>query len=184
MYFAITTLVACAAYVPTVNEKLDPLTAVTVTYTNTPIVLYHDIPSRGAFSRNLVSLGPIQVNRVGTYSYFLWIGIWATMHTTDPLEQRDAFESIVLLLDGEPLLLEIGGWTPATIGASEPVYLRPFESSIDAYYPVTLDQIRLISEAADIQLRTAGSSPERFEIWDEQVAARSDLMEFLYRASL
>ena len=172
-------VVGCASSSPTISDKLDLLTGVTVTYSKTPLVMYRDNPARAAYARNYVHLGPIQVNRSGTYRYYLWIGIWNTMQTASLSEHRDGFDSIILFADGEPLLLELSGWTPAAIGASEPVYLKPVAATADAYYRVTADQIRLIAEARDIRLRTTGTSPKEFELWDDQKSARNNLTQFL-----
>jgi len=178
---AVLVLVACATPGDPVRETLDPLTAVTVTYSNSPLIVYRDNPSHAAFARDLVSLGPIKVNKSGTYKYYLWFGIWSTLQSNNPAEQRDGFESIVLLVDGEPLLLDAAGWTPAAIGTSQPVYDKPFASSLDVYYRVTADQIRLIAMADDVQLRTTGSTVREYELWGEQQAARNDLSAFLHR---
>ena len=178
------TVVGCASTSPTINDNLDPLTGVTVTFSRTPLVMYRENPSQAAYARNYVHLGPIQVNRSGSYQYYLWIGIWNTMQTADLSEHRDGFESIVLFADGEPLLLELSGWTQEAIGTSERVYLKPVASSADAYYQVTADQIRLIAQSRDIRLRTTGSSPKDFELWDDQKSARNDLTEFLTRIFL
>jgi len=179
---AVAILVGCASPSPTIHDKLDPLTGVTISFSNTPLVMYRDNPSQAAFARNYVHLGPLQVNRSGTYQFYLWVGIWNTMQTASLAEHRDGFESIVLYADGEPLSLELSGWTPEAIGASEPVYIKPVASTADAYYRVTADQIRLIASARVIRLRTTGSSPKEFELWDEQNSARNDLTEFLSRA--
>jgi len=181
---AILALVSCASSSPTVNEKLDPNTGVTVTFARTPLVLYRDNPSQAAYARNYVHLGPIQVNRSGMYRYYLWIGIWNTMQVANMSEHRDGFDSIVVFADGEPLTLELAGWTPESIGASEPTYLKPVASTADAYYEVTADQIRLIADASDIRVQATGTSPREFQLWDQQTAARSSLSEFLYRALL
>jgi hypothetical protein len=172
-------LTACATTARTVNEKLDPLTGVTVTYSKSPLMVYRESPSHAAYSRNYVDLGPIEVNKSGTYKYYLWLGIWGTLQTRRLSDLRDEFESIILMADGEPLSLDLAGWTPATIETSEPVYPRAFATSLDAYYRVTADQIRFIVEAGDLQLRTTGPSPLEFGLWGEQRSARRDLSVFL-----
>jgi len=177
-------LTACATSTAPVSEVLDPLTAVTATYSNSPLIVYRDNHSRAAFSKNYVSIGPLEINKSGTYNYYLWLGIWSTLQTNDPTEQQDGFESVVLLVDGEPLLLDLVGWTPASIGTSEPVYPKPFATSLDAYYRITADQVRLIANSSDIVLRTTGAAPLEFELWGEQKAARSDLNEFLHYISV
>jgi hypothetical protein len=181
MAVALVLLTACATPGDSVSEKMDPLTAVTVTYSNSPLIVYRDNPSHAAFARDLVSLGPIEVNKTGSYRYYLWLGIWSTLQSNNLDEQRDGFESIVLIVDGEPLLLDVAGWTPAAIETSHPVYAKPFASSLDAYYRVTADQIRLIAAADDLQLRTTGSAVREYELWGEQKAARNDLDAFLHR---
>lgn len=170
---------ACASSVPMINDKLDEATGVTITFIGTPLLLYRETPAQAAYARDYAQLGPIQVNRSGSYQYYLWIGSWATMQTSSVSEHRDGFESIVVFADGEPLALELSGWTPDAIGASEPTYLKPVASSTDAYYQVTIDQIRMIGEATDIRLRTGGSSPREYEPWDDQTAARAAFARFL-----
>jgi hypothetical protein len=130
-------LSGCSTTAPTNVEKLDPLTGVTVTHVNTPLVLYRDSAATAAYARNFVNLAPIQVNRSGIHRYYLWVGIWNTMQVADFSGHRDGFDSIIIFADGEPLILEVSGWTPDAIGVSEPVYIKPVASTADAYYQVT-----------------------------------------------
>ncbi len=181
---AILTIVACSSAAPLTRNKLDPLTGVTVTYSSTPMIMYREDPARAAFARNYAHVGPIQVNRSGDYQYFLWIGIWNNMQAADSTQHRDDLDSIIVFADGEPLSLEISGWTPDSIGTSEPVYLKPVASAGDAYYRVTADQIRLIAEAKDFRLRTTGARPREFEPWDTQLTVRNNFLEFLRITSL
>lgn len=143
--------------------------------------MYREDAARAAFARNYVHVGPIQVNRSGDHQYFLWLGVWSNMQAPNPAAQRDGLDSIVIFADGEPLSLDVSGWTPDAIGASEPVYLKPVASSTDAYYRVTADQIRLIAEATDFRLRTTGTRPREFELWDAQSVSKSNLQGFLQR---
>lgn len=171
--------VACATSQPKLVETLDENTGVTVTTSHTPMLFSRETPGYGARARNYVNLGVIEVNRIGTYKYYLWLGIWNTGQVASLDEHRDGFDSVVIFTDGEPLSLELAGWTPDAIGTSEPAYLKPVARSVDAYYPVTLDQIRMIAGATDIRLRASGILPKEFQPWDEQRAARSDLQMFL-----
>lgn len=177
-------IISCSTTTPLNGEKLDPLTGVTVTYASTPLVLYRENAATAAFARSYVNVGPIQVNRSGTYRYYLWVGIWNTMQVADQAEHRDGFESIVIFADGEPLSLEIAGWTPEAIGVSEPTYVKPVASAVDAYYQVTADQIRLLAEARDIRLQSSGRPDKEFIPWDAQKSARDSLEEFMLVALL
>jgi hypothetical protein len=171
----------CVTTSTLVEEKLDIGTGVTVTHATAPIVLYRDNSAYAAHARDYVYLGPVEINRMGEYSYYLWLGIWSTISDADRSYQRDGFESITLYADGEPLQLELVGWTLESIGVSEPVYVKPVASAADAYYRVTIDQIRLLADAREIELH-AGSAPARvYLMWDRQGSAHASLREFLDR---
>ena len=171
---------ACSSSSSLVSESLDPVTGVTVLRGTAPIVLYHDNSGYAAHARDYVYLGPVEVNRMGSYSYYLWMGIWSTMRYENPQsEQRDGFESVILFVDGEPLSLEFAGWTLDAIGVSQPVYVKPVASAADAYYRVTIDQIRLIAEASDIQLRAGTAKPRSYSLWESQGSAYASMRAFL-----
>jgi hypothetical protein len=176
---AIAAIAGCATAPQRTQELLDPQTSATITYSPSTMLLYRDDPAHAAHARNLVSLGPLQVNRSGHYQYFLWLGIWNTNHTVSEADGRDGFDSIVLFVDGEPLTLDVSGWTPDTIGASAPVYMQPVASALDAYYEVTVDQLRVIAEGDDLSILTTGFRSHSFELWDEQIAARADFRRFV-----
>lgn len=163
------------------REFLDTGTGVTVTASRVPLVLYRDNPAAAAYARNVVHLGPVEINRSGDYRYFLWVGIWNTLQSADAFRSRDGFETIILVVDNEPMALDLAGWTPAAINTSAPVYLRPVASASEAYYPLTIDQIRVIAEARDISLRTTGNSPREYVLWSAQSSARQGLLAFLDR---
>jgi len=122
-------------------------------------------------------MAPLEVNRGGAYRYFLWLGIWNTYQYRQASGPRDGFESIVVIADGEPRALELSGWTAASIGASEPIYLKPVASSSDAYYEVTADYLRVLAESTDIRIQTSGDSS--YEPWDNQERSLTSLREFL-----
>ena len=169
----------CASDTGMVRDQMDTVTSVTVSYSQTPMVFYRDVSGRAAYARDFVHLAPLEVNRSGDYRYYLWLGIWNTMADAQSEQSRDGFESIVIFADGEPLPLDVAGWTVAAIGASKPVYLKPVASAADAYYAVTVDQLRLIAEAQDVRLKTTGSRNESYEPWDNQKSAKAGLIEFL-----
>lgn len=169
----------CSSDSAMVRDQMDPVTSVTISYSQTPMVFYRDVSGRAAYARNFVHMAPLEVNRSGDYRYYLWLGISNTMADAQSDQSRDGFESIVIFADGEPLPLEIAGWTVAAIGASKPVYLKPVASAADAYYAVTVDQLRLIAEARDVRLKTTGSRNESYEPWDNQKLAKESLIEFL-----
>ena len=174
---------ACTASTSLVVERLDPHTGVTVLSATEPLILYRDNSAYAAYARDFVYLGPIEVNNMGARSYYLWFGIWGTMRDDLRLSnQRDGFESVVLFVDGEPLSLEFHGWTLDSIGVSESVYVKPVAGAADAYYRVTVDQVRLIANARSVELRTADSRGTRYGPWNEQAQPNASLRAFIRNA--
>lgn len=172
----------CASQTGSTVEKLDPLTGVTMTAATAPTVFYRDNSGRAAFARDFISLGPVQVNKSGRYRYFLWAGAWSTGQQPDEMARRDDMERLILFVDGEPVPLDLAGWTPESIGASSSMYSKPVASAVDAYYEVTIDFIRLLANASEVHLRTGGASSETYELWDDQQGAKKSLGAFLARS--
>ena len=172
-------LSACAGTGPLVTDQLDPLTGVTVTRATKPLVLYRDRSAQSAFGRDYVYLGPLEINNMGERRYYLWFGIWSTSDSVDRGMTLDNFESVVVYADGEPLSLQLAGITPGSIGVSEPVYVKPTASATDAFYAVTIDQIRVVAESRDLELRVGSLKPVQYIPWDTAESATVGIREFV-----
>jgi hypothetical protein len=175
-------LSGCASAPSKATEILDPQTAVTLTSAATPLIFYRDNSGAAAYARDYVYVGPIGVNNMGSYRYFLWFGIWSANPAVPPASHRNGFDLVTIFADGEPLQLEVAGWTPGAIGASLNPYVKPVASAADAYFEVTIDQVRLIAESRDLRIVTTGMGAASFELWDAQTAAFRSLDQFLGRA--
>ncbi|RZV35155.1 MAG: hypothetical protein EX272_11160 [Chromatiales bacterium] len=170
---------ACAGPDSLALERMDPLTGVTVTRAPEPMVMYRNLSGQSAFGREYVYVGPVQVNKMGQRNHFLWLGIWRTANAADPAQTIDDFETIVIYADGEPLSLEAAGWTPGAVGLSESAYVKPVASAVDGYYAVTVDQMRLIAESRDLELRAGAMQPQRYVPWDSVQEASQSMVTFL-----
>lgn len=173
---------ACSSSTPLVEETLDSETGVTVLRVMPPVIFFRDISYRAANARDFVYLGPIEVNRMGRFEYFLWLGVWSTLDDFYAEPSRDGFESITLLADGEPMTLEATGWTLEAIGVGDPVYVAPVGSAADVYYRVTMDQIRLLAESRDIEIMTSSARVRRYFPWDGYSSSRAGMRAFIERA--
>jgi len=71
-------LSACAADQQPAVGHLDELTAVTIAHSRTPIIMSTDTISEW---REYVQIGAIEVNRMGTLQYYLWLGISEVKYT-------------------------------------------------------------------------------------------------------
>jgi hypothetical protein len=120
---------------------------------------------------------------MGNYSHYLWMGIWSSLSNEQLTDRRDGFESIVIFADGEPMRLELEGWTLSSIGVSQPVYNKPTATAADAYYLVTMDQIRVIAKARDIRLHTGGPRAGSYEPWDNLSQGLASIQEFVRTVS-
>lgn len=179
---ALAGLFGCSGTAPLVEETLDSETGVTVMRATPPVIFYRDSSYRAANARDFVYLGPIEVNRMGGFEYFLWLGVWSTVDDMDAAYDRDGFESVIIIADGEPMTLDASGWTLEAIGVGDPVYVAPISSAADVYYPVTIDQIRLLAGARDIEILTTSAKPRRYFPWDDGAGSRAGLRAFVERA--
>lgn len=126
-------------------------------------------------------MGAIEINRMGAREYFLWLGIWDIDHAESDDDHPLGYDSVQLNLDGEQLSLNVLGWTPEMIGASERIYKKIFPEDVDAYFRITLDQLNALSDATDIKLRTTSLQPKEFVPWYNQDKADADLAAFMER---
>lgn len=178
---AIAILSACAAVQPPVVEYLDELTAVTITHCRTPFITSSDANFDDA--RDYVQIGAIEVNRMGTHQFYLWLGISELKFTESANLHPVGFESIVFVVGGEEFQLDVLGWAEGAIGASEPVYEKLFRESVDAYYEVTIEQIQLLTDEDGIRFRTIGPAPKEYVTLYRSDTAIGDLTEFLSAVS-
>lgn len=170
---------ACGGSTALVSDHLDPLTGVTVTSAAKPLVFYRDRSAQAAYAKDYVYLGPVEVNNMGERNYFIWLGIWGSSDSADRSSQMDDFETVVVFADGEPLGLEVSGWTPQSIGLSESAYVKPVASATDGYYRVTIDQIRLLAEARDLEIRAGSTYPQTYAPWDSASSSSASIQAFL-----
>ena len=178
MVLAVLFTSACSSNPELVLSKLDPKTSVTISYNQSPLVF---VRSRGTNTSNAaehIYLGPVEVNRSGDYRYYIWLASWSMTDNAQPNRRYDRFESIDIISDGNPVTLKLTGASTRAIGASEPVYRKPVGWAIEAYYDVTLDQLRTIAQATDLRVQYS-STREMFELWDDPMASRAGLMAFL-----
>jgi len=169
---------ACSTNTAFVHSKLDPRTSATITYNESPLVFFRALSANETLDKEHLYLGPVEVNRSGDYRYYLWLATWSSVDVAQDDRPDGRFESIDVVADGQLLRLKITGGSMRAIGASEPVYKKPVSWATEAYYDLTLEQLRLIAEATDLQVQYSLTS-ETFEPWDGQTSAKAGLVEFL-----
>lgn len=173
------TLAACTTGGQLVKEQLDPRTGVTATRSTVPLVFYLDSSSRDSYSRDFVDIGPLKINRMGEHRYYIWLGIWSTIRGRDVSAEINRFETITIFADGVPIQLPVHGLTLESINASKPVYPQPASSGVEAYYEITMDQLRIIASASEIRFSAAASQDAAYLPWDDQARALESFRAFL-----
>ena len=170
-------LAACATPQPPVIDKLDETTGVTVTHSRMPFTLSSDAFAEPAV--DYVQMGVIEINRMGTLNYYLWLGISEPNFAQSGKGLQPKFEAVDVLLDGQANRIELHGQTHASIGTLEPIYKKLFRSTAEAYYAIDIDLIRRMVQADDIRLRTVEPEPKQYTLWYQSTTAEEDLAEFL-----
>ena len=173
------TLGACVPGGQLVREQLDPLTGITATRSTESFVFYVDSSARDGYSRDFVNIGPLRINRMGEHHYYLWLGIWSTIRGRDVSSEIGKFESINIVADGEPIRLPMHGQTFKSINMSERVYPKPAFSGVDAFYEVTIEQLRLIAGASEISFSTGTLQDDAYLPWKDHGLALESMRAFL-----
>lgn len=169
---------ACASNSEIIVSKLDPRTSVTITYNHSPLVFSRTLDENVSRAEEHLYLGPVEVNRSGDYRYYLWAATWSTMDGSPDNPRPRRFETIEVLADGKPVTLKLTAGSLRSIGVSEPVYRKPVPWATEAYYGITLDQLRLMAEATELRAQYS-STRESYEPWDDQVSSKAGLDAFL-----
>lgn len=169
---------SCSSYNGLVLSKLDPKTSVTITYNESPLVFFRALSASSTLEKEHVYLGPVEVNRSGDYRYYLWLATWGTIDVAQNDQRQGRYESVNVVADGQPVTLKIMGSSWQAIGASEPVYRMPVAWATEAFYDLTLGQLRQIAEATNLQVEYS-STRETFEPWNDQISTKAGLIEFL-----
>lgn len=131
-------------------EYLDPRTAMTVASLKQPIELVPSGASAGIviFGKrsSFAYLGPVEWDRSGTYAYGLWIHI--APGNDRPMADIRAPESLTLILDGGPQVLQPIDAPPLGQGAYQPVASWGQTS----YFKLTEEMLRLMAGSLKLQL--------------------------------
>lgn len=145
---------------PAADSSLDPQeftdtrSAVTVIGVAEPLVVSHEEPSLAVNARDYLSLGVIEVNRMGDYEHYLVVVAWSTIDRgrIRGMNSRPAVpEQLVLRTDGRTFKL-VAGTEPDPVRDRE-LYPTPSAASARRYFRVDGATLRSIVGAKTIQVR-------------------------------
>lgn len=155
-------------------QYVDEMTGVTVRAMTHPVTFYIDNPSLAVNARDFASLAAIETNRGGQYSYYLWVGLWSTIDRRFGSQAEFRPTADWLLLDGDDHQLELPMFSDDSmlVGISDRLFAVGDPNTVEAYYKVTADDLRLIA-SADVLTLSVGAERDktrRYSLWEQDKA--------------
>jgi hypothetical protein len=155
------------------QQYLDAGTGITVNGLQESAIFYHADPRLAAHVRDYLYVGPVEMNRMGKYYYYMWLGEWSTI---DRLPERKSasnkgsadkvLEGVVVLLDGVPMELHDSLDADEKSRIMQHPYDAPVGSMRTAYMRVSRDQLVRIAAASSIVFRVGDAEyPRTYKLW-------------------
>lgn len=136
------------------QEFTDTRSAVTVIGAAEPFVVSHEEPALAVNARDYLSLGVIEVNRMGDYEHYVVVVAWSTIDRgrIRGMSSRPAVpDHLVLRVDGHNYKL-VAGTEPDPVRDRE-LYPTPAAASARRYFRVDAATLRSVATAKVIQVR-------------------------------
>lgn len=156
-------LSACASDPPVVS-RLDS-SGLTIVTLDDALVLSRPAHSVAAVVQDYAYIGPLRVNRMGKIDNYLWIGLASTVDRTFVDAGREQAVTLALLIDGQPMLLELDTWS-TSLDSSPYATVAPLYATYAAR--ASLDQIERIAGATNVEALfvTEHGTVERYRAWE------------------
>lgn len=162
-------LTACAtAPGDAVRQRLDENTGVTVTHMAQPLEFYSSRPEAGLQATSFAYLGPLEVNRMGTRTTYLWFSV---LPGTDA-RGRDAGaldlpQQLRVVADREPFELSVTATGGREIDLGSRAYRRPASWASEAYLSVSPELLGRLAAASKLflEIGAGDGSVRRYELW-------------------
>ena len=150
-------------------EYLDDATGATVTRVAQPFVLFSEDPARAANARDYIHAAPLAVNQSGKRSWWLWLGLWSTIDRGVSVGDGQLADvaGIQLIIDGEPMELDLAGRTDRIPGVTTLPYAAPVATARNILVPLTGSQVTRLGHGDSIVVRTelAGGGALLWQPW-------------------
>jgi hypothetical protein len=162
-------LAACATVPDTqVREQLDEHTGVTMTRMAQALEFYSPRPERGLQATSFAYLGPLEVNRMGNRSTYLWLSV---LPGTD-VQGREAGalgapQQLRLIIDNEPFEVAIAATAGQEINLGARAYRRPASWAHEAYLSAPPELLARLAAASSLLLEidVGDGQLRRYDPW-------------------
>jgi hypothetical protein len=165
------------------REVLDEDTGTTVVAMGTALEFYAPRPELGLQAASFAHLGAFESNRMGVRRLLLWLSVLpGGSSDVDAGTAANPQALSVMVGDGriEPPLASADA---RELGLARAPFKRPADWARDAYFDVTLAELRRIEGAAALELMVtaADGSVQRYEVWKPERASLSRFIEAVSR---
>lgn len=151
------------------GEYLDDATGATITRVEQPFLLFSDDPARAANARDYISAAPLAVNQSGRRSWWLWLGLWSSIDRGVSVGDARLADvtAIQLIVDGEPMELDLAGRVDRIPGVTSVPYAAPVATARTFVLPLTGSQVTRLSRGTSVLMRTelAGGAALLWQPW-------------------
>ena len=148
-----TFLIAGCATEASVTSRLDS-SGFTVATMGDAIVLSRPTPRLAAAMRDYAYVGPVEINHMGKRDHYLWVGLASTVDRTFDSISPDTAETMVLLVDGQPMMLPLDKWI-TSLDQSPYETIAPLYATLSAR--ASLNQIKRIASALSVEVHIIAS---------------------------
>jgi hypothetical protein len=156
------------------REYLDEHTAATVTVASKNLVFARSRPEYAVNARDYLTIVPVDVNRTGKHSLYLFCYAWTTVDKRGATETLGDFQ---LMADGRQISLAPAATRPHDLGFGELPINAPAHAYATIVVPTTRETLQYLNRAqALFALRTRDGLSERFDVWEDGREALGELL--------
>jgi hypothetical protein len=164
-------LQSCSS-IPAIEDRFSQATATTWRVAGDTMVFERTEARFSRSARDYVYLGPVAVNRRGSYEYLLWVGVGSTIDRGFLAPEAALPDVITLVVNDEPMQLTVADWSDYATGLeSETPYDPPVTVQRHLVARVTRDQIVLFNSRGIDRLivHTLDGNSLEFGRWGERI---------------
>jgi hypothetical protein len=163
-------LAACAAAPDNeVREQLDERTGVTVTRMKDALQFYSPLPELGLQATRFAYLGPLEVNRMGTRTTYLWLSVLpgSDSRAPEPAGLEKPIRLLLIVDKEERFELQIAASSAGQIDLGSRAYPRPADWAREGYWSASPELLARLATAGSLLLEIDSGDGElrRYEPW-------------------
>jgi len=180
LVLVILALSGCSSHEFRPEERLDPKTAVNVTIMAEPWVFARDVPMLAANARDYLSVGVVESNRAGSRAYWFGVFAWSTIDRSAlPRPSPSARLPGIRLVWPDSTLELVPAGSASGPGLSEPVFVEPKAVVLEAWYPLSGEQLAQLGAATPIAIALIDETGQSttYKKWQAHPGAMKEFLE-------